>query len=197
MSCPSCLSPRLEGRDRAGGQGWGGHRARHCCSHRSPLSFLLEPPELQHHVIWDLPGRGGGGGLLLPPCLMPTPCPAPHGRGLKAKEKYPFGFFLLCFFFLREVIFYSGFILKEKEKPKKKKKASISILPPFPLLPGNSTSALKPKRASFRSQGKGLLLQSLVSAFLPRCCPHPGDPLNMVPERQVWRLLSQPGRGEG
>lgn len=129
MSCPSCLSPRLEGRDRAGGQGWGGHRARHCCSHRSPLSFLLEPPELQHHVIWDLPGRGGGGGLLLPPCLMPTPCPAPHGRGLKAKEKYPFGFFLLCFFFLREVIFYSGFILKEKEKPKKKKK-SIYLHPP-------------------------------------------------------------------
>lgn len=92
-----------------------------------------ERPELQHHVIWDPPGRGGGRGHLLPPHLMPTPCPAPRGSRLEAKEKYPFGIFspVFCFcflFFLREVIFYSGFILKEKHKPKKKKNASISIL---------------------------------------------------------------------
>lgn len=52
------------------------------------------------------------------------PLPACHGRGVEAKEKYPFGFFLLRFvFFLREVIFYSVFILKEKHKQKKKKKS--------------------------------------------------------------------------
>lgn len=50
------------------------------------------------------------------------PLPARHRRGVEAKEKYPFGFFfsyMFCFF-LREVIFYSGFILKEKHKQKKK-----------------------------------------------------------------------------
>lgn len=83
------------------------------------FSSLLEPPELQHHVTWDLPGRGGGRGRLLPPHLMPSSCSAPCGSRPEAKENlFPaFGFFLLCFF-LREVIFYSGFILKEKREQK-------------------------------------------------------------------------------
>jgi hypothetical protein len=122
-------------------------------AHTLPLFSLLEPPELQHHVIWDLPGRGQGGGHLLPPHLMLTPCPTPHGSRLEAKEKHPLRFFLLYFFFLREVILYSGFILKEKHKQKKKKKKSLYLNPNFSLflslLPGNSVSALKPKRASY------------------------------------------------
>lgn len=50
---------------------------------------------------------------------MPTSCSAPCGSRPEAKEKFSpaFGFFLLCFF-LREVIFYSGFILKEKQEQK-------------------------------------------------------------------------------
>lgn len=130
---------------------------------------------------------------------MPTPTPHLMGGGLKPKKNTPLFFSsMFCFFFLREVIFYSGFILKEKHKQKKKKKkASISVSPSFPLLPGNSISALKPKRASSRSQGKGMLLQSLVSAFLPCLLPALRGPCDMVPERQVWSLLCQPPREEG
>ena len=42
-----------------------------------------------------------------------------------------------------------------------------------------------------------MLLQSLVSAFMP--CPPPPSrgPRDMVPERQVWSLLRQPPREEG
>lgn len=51
---------------------------------------------------------------------MPTPSLLVMGWGLKPKKNTPLVFFLLCFFFLREVIFYSDFILKEKHKQKKK-----------------------------------------------------------------------------
>lgn len=87
-----------------------------------------EPPELQHHVIWHLPGRGGGRGHLLPLQLMCISCSAPYGSRPEAKEKLIccLWFFFFYFFFLREVIFYSDFILKEKHKPKKKKKVFIS-----------------------------------------------------------------------
>lgn len=144
------------------------------------------------------PARQGRGWRPSAPSLPHAhPLPCTSWEGAQSQRKIPLWFFSSLFFFSKRSYFLQWFYTEGKRKAKKKKKASISILPPFPLLPGNSTSALKPKRASFRSQGKGLLLQSLVSAFLPRCCPHPGDPLNMVPERQVWRLLSQPGRGEG
>ena len=142
-SCPSRLSPRLEGGGGAGGTGRasGGVPPPHRGSHPSPLSSLSEPPELQHHVIWDLPGPGEGGDLLSPPHLMATPRPAPQGRGLEAKENTPLVLSSMFRFFLRELIFYSGFILKErhkqKKKKKKKKKSSIST-PVLSLLPGNS-----------------------------------------------------------
>lgn len=127
------------------------------------------------------------------------PLPAPQGRGLEAKEKYPFGFFLLCFFFLREVIFYSGFILKEEHKQKKKKTPKhIYLTLPF-IFPAfrKLHICLKTKEGSSRSQGIGVLLQSRVSAFLPSLQPPPWDPMNMVPERQVWSLLCHLPREEG
>ena len=97
-ACHSCLSPRLEGRGGAGLRGEGRVRPS-AATHTSPaLSSLLEPPELQHHVTWDLPGRGGGRG----PCSFLTSClPLPcRGKGFEAKEKYPFIFSsMFCFLF--------------------------------------------------------------------------------------------------
>lgn len=69
-SCPSCLSPRLEGRSRAGsGEGLGPQAAAHITL--SPLPSLSGPPELPHHVIRDLPGRA----RVEAACLLLTSCP--------------------------------------------------------------------------------------------------------------------------
>lgn len=117
----SCLSPRLEGARRAAAGGRGPVPGRALLLTPLPFSPPVEPPELQHHVIRDLPGRGG----LEASCFLlgrAHRLPAPRGRGFKPK-KIPLWLFLLCFFFffiLREVIFYSDFILKEKHKRKKK-----------------------------------------------------------------------------
>lgn len=63
---------------------------------------------------------------------MPTPTPHLMGGGLKPKKNTPLFFSsMFCFFFLREVIFYSGFILKEKHKQKKKKKKSFYLSLPL------------------------------------------------------------------
>lgn len=80
----------------------------------------------------------------------------------------------MCFF-LREIIFYSGFILKEEHK-QKKKKAYISVCPSFPQLSGNSISALKPKRAPLGAKGWGCFYRAEFLLFCPACSPHPGTP---------------------
>lgn len=95
-SCPSCLSPRLEGRGRAGGAG----RATgpRCCSHLSLPPLSLRAPRTAASCN---PGPGGpaeAGGLPLPPPLTPTPTLHLAGGGLKPK-KIPLWFFFFYFFF--------------------------------------------------------------------------------------------------
>lgn len=111
-------------------------------AHISAFSSLLELPELQHHVIWDLPGRGGARGHLLPPHLMPTSCSAPNGSRPEAKEKIyflPLGFFSSSsIFFSKRSYFLQWFYTEGKTQAKKK--VSISILSPSHTFP---VSALK------------------------------------------------------
>ena len=164
----------MEGRGGAGLRGEGRVRPS-TATHTSPcLSSLLEPPELQHHVTWDLPGRGGGGGprFFLTSC---PPLPCTSREGVRSQRKIPlcFFFYVLFFVFLREVIFYSGFIPKEKHKPKKKMRASISIPPLFSLPPRNSASALKPKREPRR--GAAFTKTRFCFSALPTT-PIPGTP---------------------
>lgn len=107
--------------------------------------------------------------FLLTSC-PPPPHPCTSGRGLEAKEKYPFGFFSSAFrffFFLREVIFYGGFILKEEHNPRQKKKSIYLSLPCISPAFRKLHSCLKTKEGSSRSQGRGVLFQSPLPAFLP------------------------------
>lgn len=134
-SVGSCVLPLLsEPQTRGQGQGWGPGRAM---GPKPPLTSLSLPSLLSLRAPRTAascnlgPARPGeGGGCLLPPHLMPTPALHLVGGGLKPK-KIPLWFFLLCFvfFFLREVIFYSGFILKKNTSKKKK-----SIYVNLPLL---------------------------------------------------------------
>lgn len=128
------------------------------------------------------------------------PLPARHGMGVEVKEKYPFGFFSSVFFFLREVIFYSDFILKEKHKQKKKKHLSQGTLP----LPASVKLhiCLKNQRGLLPgAKGQGCFCRAEFLLFCPACClpptPAPRDPKNMVPERQVWSLFKPASKGEG
>lgn len=176
--CPSRLSPRLEGGGGARGRGVG---ATGCCSHRSPLpSLSLRAPRTAASCNLGPARPRGGGGLPLPPHLSWTPALHLVGRGLKPKKSTPLVFFFYFFFFSKRSYFLQWFYTEGKHKQKKK-----IIYVNLPLLfpaSRNSLSALKPKRASSRSQGKGMLLRSPLSAA-PLCLLRaPRDPVNMVPE---------------
>lgn len=177
--CCSCVLPLLS-EPQIGGQGRGWVKrgregsAKHCHSHRFPLSSLLEPPELQHHVTWDLPGRGGGGG----PCFFLTSCPplpCASREGVRSQRKIPlyFFFYVLFFVFLREVIFYSGFIPKEKHKPKKPARISLNS-PPFLPASEKLRICLKTKEGA---EERGCFYKASFLLFCPARHPHPGDPV--------------------
>lgn len=70
---PLPSEPQTGGRGRGQGQGGGGHRLL-LTPLPSPFS-LSGPPELQHHVIWDLPGRVVvEASRFHPTSLGPPPC---------------------------------------------------------------------------------------------------------------------------
>uniref|UniRef100_A0AC11BX48 Lamin A/C n=1 Tax=Ovis aries TaxID=9940 RepID=A0AC11BX48_SHEEP len=133
-----------------------------------------EPPELQHHVTWDLPGRGGGGG----PCFFLTSCPplpCASREGVRSQRKIPlyFFFYVLFFVFLREVIFYSGFIPKEKHKPKNPARISLNS-PPFLPASEKLRICLKTKEGA---EERGCFYKASFLLFCPARHPHPGDPV--------------------
>ena len=164
----------MEGRGGAGLRGEGRVRPS-TATHTSPrLSSLLEPPELQHHVTWDLPGRGGGGG----PCFFLTSCPplpCTSREGVRSQRKIPlcFFFYVLFFVFLREVIFYSGFIPKEKHKPKKNTRIYLNS-PPFLPASEKLRICLKTKEGA---EERGCFYKASFLLFCPARHPHPGDPV--------------------
>jgi hypothetical protein len=73
--------------------------------------------------------------------------------GLKQKKNIPYGFFLYIFFLYHKLFSTLFLYPSKKTTKKKKKKKSLYLNPNFSLflslLPGNSVSALKPKRASY------------------------------------------------
>lgn len=91
-----------------------------------------EPPELQHHVIWDLPGRGGSRDHLLPPHLMLTSCSAPCGSRPEAKEKFIPCFWFFLLFFSKRSYFLQWFYTEGKIGAEKSLSQS-SVLALLPL----------------------------------------------------------------
>lgn len=136
------------------------------------------------------------------PCFLLTSRPPPPcsvtGEGLKPKKNTPLVFFSYMFcFFLREVIFYSGFILKEKHK-QKKKSIYLNLLFLFPASM-KLHICLKTKEGFFQEpRDRGAFTEpSFCFSALPAASPRTPSPRglkNMVPERQAWSLFSQPPR---
>lgn len=125
-----------------------------------------EPPELQHHVTWDLPGRGGGRGHLLPLHLMPTSCSAPCGSRPEAKEKFiPCFWFFSSMFFSKRSYFLQWFYTEGKREQK-----SLCLSPQS--LPCFLCVCLKTPGLLHGAQGEDAIIgSSFVPLPWPRALP--------------------------